>query len=119
MKSLIRKGLLILTLCALFIGIERLSHTLNGGFSPAAITSSLQPRPEWNITHEASDIAETLQALKQPYHYLGKGSQSFVFLSEDKKYVIKFFKHQRWRLPSMIEALPLPRVWEQKRERWK
>jgi hypothetical protein len=42
------------------------------------------------------------QILRQPYTYLTKGKQSFVFLSEDKKWVIKFF-----RLPRHLRRLSL------------
>ena len=35
----------------------------------------------------------TEEILKQPFHYLARGGQSFVFVSEDQKYVIKFFKN--------------------------
>jgi hypothetical protein len=31
------------------------------------------------------------------YSYLGKGCQSYVFVSEDGEYVLKFFKYQRFR----------------------
>ncbi len=33
------------------------------------------------------------QILNQPFHYLAKGGQVFVFASKDEKYVLKFFKN--------------------------
>ena len=33
-----------------------------------------------------------LAIVKQPFHYLDRGSQSYVFESQDKQYVIKFFR---------------------------
>lgn len=35
---------------------------------------------------------ETRVALKQPFSFIGKGSQSYAFESKDGKYVIKFFR---------------------------
>jgi len=35
----------------------------------------------------------------QNYKFLAKGRQSFVFVSSDDKYVIKFFRFHRYRLP--------------------
>ena len=38
-------------------------------------------------------IAPTQEILNQPFHYLARGGQMFVFASQDGKYVIKFFKN--------------------------
>ncbi|NGX63121.1 MAG: hypothetical protein KR126chlam6_00528 [Candidatus Anoxychlamydiales bacterium] len=46
----------------------------------------------------------------QNYKFLAKGRQSFVFVSADDKYVIKFFRFHRYRLPlfcSFIKFIPL------------
>lgn len=34
------------------------------------------------------------QQAKQPYHLFAKGRQAFVFISEDKQYILKVFKHR-------------------------
>lgn len=47
---------------------------------------------------------EVDEALLQDFHYLDSGSQCFVFVSSDHQYVLKFFKHHRWRL-SFLEQL--------------
>lgn len=39
----------------------------------------------------------------QPYSYLGKGAQSYVFLSEDKKHVLKFFKFKHIK-PALFDS---------------
>jgi len=39
----------------------------------------------------------------QPYRYLGKGAQSYVFLSEDKKHVLKFFKFKHIK-PALFDS---------------
>jgi hypothetical protein len=51
--------------------------------------------PEWEIPalSEDSDERSTLnQILGQKFSYLGSGNQTYVFESQDSKYVIKFFR---------------------------
>ncbi len=42
---------------------------------------------------------------QQDYFYLGKGSQSYVFESDDHQWVIKFFRLNRYRTP-LLNGLP-------------
>jgi hypothetical protein len=114
-----KKLLYLFLILGAFIGIERLSHALTDGFGPTNITSNLPYNSRWNVTITPEDLEETQQALSQSYHYLKSGSQSFVFISDDKKYILKFFKHKRWRLNPLFEHLPLPSSLDAKRERWK
>lgn len=58
-------------------------------------------------------------ALNQPFHYLAKGRQCFVFESEDHKTVIKFLNYDRFRLLFPFDRL-LPTVlkdWKEKRQK--
>lgn len=119
MKSLINKCLVVLLIVAALVGVERFSHALTDGFSYPNITSSLPYNPKWEITFEPEDLSELETALDQPYSYLESGSQSYVFISEDNNYVLKFFKHKRWRMNPFYEKLPLPKTLAEKRERWK
>lgn len=48
--------------------------------------------------------------IHQPFTYLGKGSQSYVFESLDGEYVLKFFRMNRYKtfpLPSKLETINL------------
>ncbi len=65
------------------------------GFTIQAISSNRPSNPAWDV-HFLSDgeKAEIEQALSQRYHYLACGNQAFAFLSEDGRYVIKFFKQK-------------------------
>ena len=71
-----------------------------GRFTILRITSKLTPQPEWETSplspEEKSRIKEILS---QPYSYLDRGVQSFVFASEDGQYVIKFFRHDHLDAP--------------------
>jgi len=63
------------------------------GFHPTLIEGPL-------FTEAASSPSlEVEMILKQPYHYLSKGRQSFVFESADGNYVLKFFNQKYLKLP--------------------
>ena len=83
--------LLLLTvfLSALFF-IPKNSHK----FSLKTISAELPFNAEWEGNGELED-----SILEQTYRYLGGGGQSFAFLSEDGKYVIKFFKQYKFAIP--------------------
>ncbi|MCB1106693.1 MAG: hypothetical protein KDK76_01185 [Chlamydiia bacterium] len=118
MKSRLIKWMIPLLILGMLVGVERLSHLLTDGFGYADITSNLPYNPAWEVPFESEDQELIESALHQTYHYLESGSQSFVFMSEDKNYVIKFFKHKRWRLNPLLTSLPLPSSLALKRENW-
>jgi hypothetical protein len=42
------------------------------------------------------------EILTQPFYYLAKGRQTYVFQSKDKKYVIKFLRQRKYKKPFYI-----------------
>ncbi len=70
---------------------------LNEGFSLRNIQSDLP-------LAISPQTAETSGLLDQNFYYVGKGSHCYVFESEDKQTVLKFFRHERLRL-SKLESL--------------
>lgn len=52
--------------------------------------------------------ARALEILKQPFFYLNKGCQAYVFESQDKKYVLKFVRFHKYRIPFWKEMRFLP-----------
>jgi len=79
------KKLLIFALA--FWGAAHFCASQTDGFSVAGIDMASGPAVEDQDPQEA-----VVRRLSQPFHYWGKGGQSFVFLSEDGKTVLKFFK---------------------------
>lgn len=67
----------------------------NEGFSLGAITSRL-PESYHYPTPPVSEEEKQLLAsiLSQPFTYIDKGCQFYVFESQDHKHVLKFFKHK-------------------------
>jgi len=76
------------------------------GFRLYKIRSDLPYDSRWDISCTDEDMAVARQVLAQPFNYLGHGFQCYAFLSQDGKYVLKFFRHQRLRLPEFVLALP-------------
>jgi hypothetical protein len=118
-----KKGFLRLCWLGLFTvllyGLGRLYFHLTGGFTLDNISSNFSYQSHLEIRPLTfSEKAVLNQALDQPYHYLGKGCQSYVFLSDDGQYVIKFFKYQRFRLqPWLVYFPPLPAIVKYREEK--
>ncbi len=62
------------------------------GFSVRKITSNFTFHPEWEVAHTDKAKEHLLEITSQPFYYLGAGSQSYAFVSQDQKWVIKFFR---------------------------
>lgn len=105
-KYLFRFFVVLLALLGAY-GIGRLYFQLTGGFTIGNISSDFAYQPAWEVRPLSQNENLVVEkALNQPYRYLGKGCQSYVFESEDGQYVIKFFKYQRFRLQSWIAYFP-------------
>ena len=87
-----RRFLIVLILLGSPFAGERLCHFLTDGFYESRIVTDLPNQEIWE-TH----IPPPEGALTQTYHYLSCGGQCFVFESDDHQFVLKFFKHHRWK----------------------
>lgn len=113
-----KKWYIIATALLLLIALAYISGRLyfhwTDGFSVSNIQSNSSYNAAWDIPSlselESNKIAN---ALDQKYYYLGKGCQTYVFVSEDGKYVIKFFKHKHLRLDWWWKYLPLPSSYQE------
>lgn len=100
LKWIIASALLIFILA-------RLYYSLTDDFRLSNITYPLPYEESWQIaTPSHSEEKELNEILKQPFHYLGKGAQSYAFSSEDGKYVLKFFKFKHLHPSIFINSLP-------------
>jgi hypothetical protein len=58
------------------------------------------------VSEEVGPSRQVLQILDQPFHYLARGRQAFVFESADGKYVLKFFDQRYFNLPWYTSFFP-------------
>lgn len=87
-------------------GSVRLYYFVTDGFSLGNISSDFAYDARWELPPlTESDRAELQAVLSQPFTYLTKGCQTYVFISQDRHYVLKFFKYQRFRLKPWVDYL--------------
>lgn len=104
--------IVLFALC--FCAAERFCRKKLSSFKVCHITSNLAHRPEWEIPQPSPEELSSLKKiLEQPYSYLARGVQAFVFASEDGQYVIKLFRHNNMRPPFFYPKLPFE--WAQRR----
>ncbi len=91
------------------IALRASYYMLTDGFSVSKIENTFPITSEWELAPPTPKEQKNLHTIcSQPFHYLGKGSQAYAFLSEDKQYVLKFFKCYHLKPVRWIEKLPLP-----------
>ena len=85
-----------------FISLSRFCAVQTKGFRSYYIVSNLPNDSRWEVPPlEASEQKHIEALLDQPFTYLAAGGWCFAFLGEDKKTILKFFKHEHL-LPSAI-----------------
>ena len=99
---------IFLVLCGFFVGLDHFFHRKPNEFSVLVNALSLSA-PQWDIDPLSStEQREIDQILNQKFTYLAKGSQAYAFLSEDKKYVLKFIKQHILCPNSWLCYVPFP-----------
>jgi hypothetical protein len=90
---------------AAFILLTAFIYLQRDRFALYKIGPLQEVNPAWDVVNDE----ELLSLLDQPFTYLGKGAQTFVFGSKDGRYVIKFFRYfHKYATP--LEALPFAAV---------
>lgn len=98
--------IIFISLLFLF-GIGRLYHRLTDDFRISYITYDQPHQAAWTLPQlSTQEQTELDQILKQKFYYLGKGGQCYAFESEDRKYVLKFFKFKYLKPNWWMKWLP-------------
>ena len=108
-----KKIALIFCLLLGSIGIARFTHRQTLGFRISKIQDNFCEGKTF-----ASSEAFDEKIFSQPYHFLGRGLQSFVFESEDGNYVIKIFNNRYQNLIrnyGFLSHFPLINSWARER----
>lgn len=91
----------------LLFASARLYYSLTDDFRVANITYGYPYVESWVSPMPGKEEEAVVDAaLKQPFHYIGKGAQSYAFVSDDGKYVLKFFKFKHLRPSWFVDSLP-------------
>jgi hypothetical protein len=100
--------------CVMFFAFLGFIDWRKDGFYLSKISSDKEVLCEKQCLYLSQE--EKLQLdkiLDQKFFYLSKGRQSFVFLSEDGEYVIKFFNKHHYLFPKWLKRLHLPAFLEE------
>ena len=98
----------LIALAALFALYYGYNFVVDGFSSANIYFTSDASDTQYKISHTTEERNELKKAVDQPFYYLGKGRQSYAFISEDGKWVLKFFKCQRLKLSLLY--LPLEKL---------
>jgi hypothetical protein len=89
--------------------LKKFCHSKTDGFALHKIRSSLSYCSDWEVPSSTlQDNEEIAAILDQPFYYLSKGAQSYVFASKDGQTVIKFFRVYHLQPPLWMRILPFP-----------
>ncbi len=105
---LLKMGKICILILALLL-VKRFCYRQTDGFALYKIYSSLSYCSDWETASLPSDQHEQLMKLfDQPFYYLARGAQAYVFASEDGKTVIKFIRIYHLLPPLWIRYLNFP-----------
>lgn len=98
----------------LFVGIfcfcfgsVRLYYNLTDDFRSGNYLHEVPFHSEWkNAPLSSNEQTQLDSILSQKFFYIDKGAQSFVFLSQDGKHVLKLFKFKHLKPSLLFELLP-------------
>ncbi|NGX33693.1 MAG: hypothetical protein K1060chlam1_00033 [Candidatus Anoxychlamydiales bacterium] len=82
-------------LVALILAISKSWQLITDGFRIDKINSSLTKIDSSNLTIDP----EITKIVDQKFKYLSKGCQTYVFKSLDDRYVLKFIRYHRYKIP--------------------
>lgn len=112
-------GILYLSAAILsFLIIERLTHLATDGFAIVRILHEDMPLFDQSKPYQVTskEKLKVQNFFSQPYYYYDCGGQSYVFISEDQKYILKLFKFHHMRIPPILKKIVLPEKLDQYRQ---
>ncbi|MBS0615876.1 MAG: hypothetical protein JSR58_04925 [Verrucomicrobia bacterium] len=102
-----KKSIFIIFLLGAFLAVDYANHPRGMRFKPAKITAADDIQP---ISLSGLEINRILD---QKFTYFDKGSQTYVFISEDSQYVLKFLKQTKLYPKTWLAYLPFTPLHEQ------
>lgn len=103
MWKLVLRKLCILSIVLLAVAlVGRLWYLAKDGFNVNRLHYSLPIA----LNGENDNSDHFKEFLSEPYHYIGRGRQCYVFASKDGRYVLKMPRFDRYTLPLFWRAMP-------------
>ncbi|MEN9343496.1 MAG: hypothetical protein RLZZ453_283 [Chlamydiota bacterium] len=105
-----RKWIVLLVILA---AVFQLCYVKSKGFLSYKIESALTPSPRFaNPPLTQEELSDLRKSLDQPFYYIGKGAQSFAFVSKDGNVVLKLFRFDHLRPPLLFNCFNFPFTWQ-------
>lgn len=103
-----KKRLVLYSVIALSLfGLTRIYFRATDDFRLGNIMYPMPHRVEWETAALTSVEENKIQdILSQKFHYIGKGAQSYAFVSDDGQFVLKFFKFKHLKPSWIVDLLP-------------
>jgi len=103
-----KKLLLWITIAAIALFLlARVYYSVTDDFRISNITYEMPYQEAWAIQTPSPEREKEIdKILSQNFTYLGKGAQSYAFVSADDRYVIKFFKFKHLRPVWFMNFVP-------------
>jgi hypothetical protein len=92
---------ILITAVLLIWALARFCHYQTAGFQICKIQNNFSPTKCFEF-----HPLESFDAFNQKFFYLGRGKQSFAFVSQDQKYVLKLFNNGPQRTIAFLRYLP-------------
>ena len=86
-----KRLLFFILVVSVFLSLPALAKRLTYGFRLAKTDLDFPHHPEWEVPLPP----EMHAILQQPFHFIDKGTQSYVFESQDGNYVFKLFRYDQ------------------------
>jgi hypothetical protein len=101
-----------------FWAVQRFCHKQTEGFELYKIRSEQEiESPALSPSLSDEDRAALQTIFSQPFYFLASGGQSYAFISQDQKTILKFFKNHHIRFWQWLNRLPLPTSLESYRQK--
>ena len=114
LKKILRLSFKLLLATAIFMGLQKFCYQQTRGFRPYWILSNLPNDPRWEVPPLSEKEQKEIDALlDQPFTFLGCGGWTFAFLGQDKKTVLKFYRHTHLRPQEMLKDFSLKKLFLQ------
>lgn len=105
-RSVLKRLIFSLILLAAIAGSIKAFLRVTDDFRLSSITHEMPHKKEWEISINEQQKKELNKIFNQRFSYLGKGAQAYAFVSEDGKYVLKFFKFKHLRPNLLLLSVP-------------
>lgn len=84
-------------------------YWMSDGFSVSKIENTFPLTSEWQLAAPTAKEQKQIASIcSQKFTYLGKGSQVYAFISDDKQHVLKLFKCYHLKPVDWLAKIPFP-----------